>query len=329
MIITKKHLSRRTVLRGLGVAVALPWLDSMVPALTALEKSGALPARRLGVIYVPNGMALPYWRPKAEGPLTELPPILQSLQPFKDQVLMIGGLSNDAVAKKSRGGGHSPASGTFLSSVPFKAETDANVVSSVTMDQLAAKQFSRETQIASLELGMEGAFVTGSCETSCSLTNSISWSSPTTPLSIDNDPRSVFERLFGLTGSTDARTRHAYDRRSRRILDALTDEVTSLNASVGPTDRAKLDEYLTSIRDVERRIENAEAQASRELPIVEQPVGIPADFGEHAALMMDLLALAYQTDLTRVSTFMMGSELSGRAYPEIGVPDSHHQCRIT
>jgi hypothetical protein len=323
MFITKKHLSRRTVLRGVGAALALPWLDSMVPALTALAKTGSAPARRLGVFYVPNGMALPYWRPQAEGPLEQLPPTLRSLEPVKDQVLIIGGLNGDIVARKTKGGGHSSASGTFLSCVPFQG-SDANVVASTTMDQVAAKEFGKETQIASLELGMESAYVTGECETSCALTNSISWSSPTTPLSIENDPRSVFERLFGQSGSTDPAVRLAYNRRSRSILDVLTEQVARLNTRLGPRDQAKVAEYLESIRDIERRIEKAEAQSARELPVIDQPMGIPSDYGEHATLMMDLLALAYQTDLTRVCTFMLARELSSRAYPEVGVADSHH-----
>jgi hypothetical protein len=192
------------------------------------------------------------------------------------------------------------------------------------MDQIAAKELAKETQIASLELGMESAYVTGECETSCALTNSISWSTPTTPLAIDNDPRSVFERLFGQSGSTDPAVRLAYDRRSKSILDVLTDQVARLNTLLGPRDRAKFEEYLESIRDIERRIEKAEAQSGRELPVIDQPMGIPLDYGEHATMMMDLLALAYQTDLTRVCTFMLGRELSSRAYPEVGVSDSHH-----
>ena len=324
MFVTRKHLSRRMVLRGVGAAVALPWLDSMVPALTALTRSDAAPARRLGVFYVPNGMALPYWRPPAVGALPQLPPTLHALEAFRDQVLVIGGLSGEAVAQKAKGGGHSSALGTFLTCVPFQARSDANVIASTTMDQIVAKEFGRETQIASLELGMESAYVTGECETSCALTNSISWSTPTTPLPIDNDPRSVFERLFGLSGSTDPAVRLAYDRRSQSILDVLTEQVGRLNALLGPGDRAKFEEYLESIRDVERRIEMAEAQSARELPVIDQPMGIPGDYGEHAAMMMDLLALAYQTDMTRVSTFMLARELSSRAYPEIGVSDSHH-----
>jgi hypothetical protein len=325
MIITKKCLSRRTVLRGLGVTLALPWLESMVPALTALSKTGAAPARRLGVFYVPNGMSMGYWSPGAQGVLKELPPTLQALQPLKDQVLLLGGLADDAASKVKGAGAHSRSSGTFLTCVPFQAITDANVVAATTMDQLAAREFAKETQIASLELGLESAAILGACDgASCALTNTISWSTPTTALPIENDPRSFFERLFGLSGSTDPAARAARNRRNRSMLDVLTDQVERLSALLGPGDQAKVDEYMDSIRDVERRIQKAEKQNARELPVVDQPMGIPSDYAEHATLMLDLLALAYQTDLTRVSTFMLAREVSSRAYPEIGVSDSHH-----
>ncbi len=325
MFTFKKHLPRRTVLRGLGAALALPWLDSMVPALTALAKTDAAPARRFGVFYVPNGMSMGYWSPETEGGLVELPPTLRALQPYKDQVLLLGGLDLEAADNVRRAGAHAPSSGTYLTCVPFNAITDANVVAATTVDQLIAKEFARETQLASLELGLESAGILGACDgASCSLTNTIAWSSPTTPLPIDNDPRSVFERLFGLSGSTDPEARRARLERDRSILDVLTDQVARLAIRLGPGDGAKLDEYLESVRDVERRIQKAEEQSARELPVVDQPVGIPSDYGEHARLMMDLLALAYQTDLTRVSTFMLAREVSSRAYPEIGVSDSHH-----
>ena len=325
MFTFKKHLPRRTVLRGLGTALALPWLDGMVPALTALAQSGAAPARRFGVFYVPNGMSMGYWSPQTEGAMVELPPTLRALQPHKDQVLLLGGLDLDAADNVRRAGAHAPSSGTYLTCVPFNAITDANVVAATTVDQLVAKEFARETQLASLELGLESAGMLGACDgASCALTNTIAWSTPTTPLPIDNDPRSVFERLFGLTGSTDPAARRARLERDRSILDVLTDQVARLAVSLGPADGAKLDEYLDSVRDVERRIQKAEEQSARELPVVDQPAGIPSDYGEHARLMMDLLALAYQTDLTRVSTFMLAREVSSRAYPEIGVSDSHH-----
>jgi hypothetical protein len=325
MFITKKHLPRRAVLRGLGVTLALPWLDSMVPALTALAKTTAVPPRRFGVFYVPNGMSMGYWWPQAEGPMQALPPTLQSLEPFKDRVLLVGGLAGDAANKIKGAGAHSRSSGTFLTCVPFQAITDTNVVAATTMDQLVAKAFGNETELASIELGLESAAILGACDgASCALTNTISWSTPTTPLPIDNDPRSVFERLFGLSGSTDPAARLARIRRNRSMLDVLTRQIARLNTTLGPRDQAKFDEYLDSIRDVERRISKAEQQSARELPVVDQPIGIPSDYAEHAALMMDLLALAYQTDLTRVSTFMLAREVSSRAYPEIGVSDSHH-----
>ena len=325
MFITKKYLPRRTVLRGFGVTLALPWLESMVPALSALSQTEAAPAKRLGVFYVPNGMAMAYWFPTTEGPISELPPTLQSLQPLKDQVLLMGGLGDEAANQVPQAGDHARSAGTFLTCVPFTAISDANVVAETTMDQLVAKQFGTETQLASLELGIESATMLGACDgTSCSLTNTISWSTPTTPLPLDNDPRSVFERLFGVSGSTDPEARLARIRREQTILDVLKDQLAWLNVRLGPTDHAKFEEYLDSIRDVERRIQMAEEQNARELPVVDQPMGIPSDYAEHGTLMMDLLALAYQTDLTRVSTFMLAREVSGRAYPEIGVSDSHH-----
>jgi hypothetical protein len=324
MFMTKLHLPRRTVLRGLGATVALPLLDSMVPALTAVAQTAAAGIKRMGVFYVPNGMAMWSWFPKTEGPIQDLPPTLKSLQALKENVLLIGGLGDEAANKAPASGDHARSAGTFLTCVPYKG-TDANVTAATTMDQIAAKQFAKETQLASLELGIESATMLGTCDgASCSLTNSISWSSPTTPLPVDNDPRSIFERLFGASGSTDSAARLARIRRDRSILDMVNEQFKRLNARVGPTDQIKLSEYLESIRDVERRIQRAEEQNSRELPIVDQPMGVPSDYAEHAKLMMDLLALAYQTDLTRICSFMLAREVSGRAYPEIGVSDSHH-----
>ena len=326
MVITKMQLPRRTVLRGLGVSMALPLLDSMVPALTALSKTAAAPVRRFGVFYVPNGMSMPYWSPKAEGPLTELPPTLQSLAGFEDRVLMCGGLADEAANLVKGGGDHARSAGTFLTGVPFKITAGADVYAAVSMDQMAARVLAQETQLASIELGIESNAMLGSCDggASCAYTNTIAWRTPTTPLPIENDPRAVFERLFGTSGSTDPKARLARLRRDRTILDLVGNELDDLERVIGPGDRVKLDEYLESVRDIERRIEMAERQNTRELPVVDQPVGVPSDYAEHATLMMDLLALAYQTDLTRISTFMLAREVSGHAYPEIGVPDSHH-----
>ncbi|MGE3513367.1 MAG: DUF1552 domain-containing protein, partial [Vicinamibacterales bacterium] len=326
MFITKMHLPRRTVLRGLGATLALPLLESMVPAMTALAQTAAKPARRLGVFYVPNGMAMSYWQPKAEGGITELPATLKSLTPVKDQVLLLGGLYDEAANLVKGGGDHARSAGTFLTCVPFKFTYGADVYAETTMDQLAAKEFAKETQLASLELALDSNAILGACDggSSCAYTNTISWSNPTTPLPMENDPRAVFERLFGTSGSTDAAARMARLKQDKSILDFISEELARLDNRLGNKDKQKLNEYLESIRDIERRIQKAEEQNSRELPVVDQPMGIPSDYATHAKLMMDLLALAYQTDLTRVATFMLAKEVSSRAYPEIGVSDSHH-----
>ena len=326
MFITKTHLPRRTVLRGLGATLALPLLDGMVPALTAQSRTAAAPVTRFGVFYVPNGMSMPYWYPTTEGPLGELPPTLRSLEAFKDQVLICGGLDDESANLVKGGGDHARSAGTFLTCVPYKITNGADVSNAVSMDQIAARELAKETQIASLELGIESNAMLGNCDggASCAYTNTVAWRTPTTPLPIENDPRAVFERMFGTSGSTDPEVRLARMQRDRSILDLVGDELKGLEQVIGPGDQLKLDEYLEALRDIERRIAMAEEQNTRELPVVDQPVGVPSDYAEHARLMMDLLALAYQTDLTRISTFMLAREVSGRAYPEIGVSDSHH-----
>ena len=320
------HLSRRHLLRGLGAALALPVLDSMVPALSALAGTAAAPIKRLGVFYVPNGMSMPYWFPKTEGPLAAMPPTLKSLEAFRDRVLLCGGLADEPANRVRGGGDHARSAGTFLTGVPFKLTSGADVFGSISMDQIAAKELAKETQLGSLELGIESNAMLGSCDggASCAYTNTIAWSNETTPLPIENDPRAVFERLFGTSGSTDRGARLARIQQDRSILDFVNEQISGLQRQIGPTDKIRVTEYLDSVRDVERRIQMAEQQNSRELPVVEQPIGIPSDYAEHARLMMDMLALAYQTDLTRISTFMLAKEVSGRSYPEIGVADSHH-----
>jgi len=314
------------MLRGLGTMIALPLLDSMVPALTALAGTAAAPVRRFGVFYVPNGMSMPYWWPKSEGPIAQMPPTLKSLEDLKDRVLLCGGLADEPANQVKGGGDHARSAGTFLTGVPFKFTSGADVSGSVSMDQIAAKQFAKETQLASLELGIESNNMLGACDggSSCAYTNTIAWRDETTPLPIENDPRAVFERLFGTSGSTDASARLARMKRDQSILDFVGSEIKGLDKVIGPQDKIKVTEYLDSVRDIERRIQLAEAQNSRELPVVEQPVGVPTDYAEHAKLMMDLLALSYQTDMTRITTFMMAREVSAHAYPEIGVADSHH-----
>ncbi len=329
MIVSRKAIDRRTVLRGLGVTAALPLLDAMVPALTALEKTAARPVNRLGAVYVPNGIMMPQWTPTAEGDAYDFPPILKPLEPFRDRLLVLSGLNSTPPAVGRVGRSRSPcarASTRFLTDTPPKSTNGADLEAGISMDQIAAKELGRYTQLASLELGLESTESAASCDTgfNCVYTSTISWRSSTTPLPTARNPRDVFERMFGDTSSTDPATRLARIQQERSILDSVRERIGRLEQRVGSGDRAKLDEYFEAIRDVERRIQNAEQQSARELPVVEQPAGIPATFEEHARLMYDLYALAYQCDLTRVITFMIAHEFSGLTYPQIGVPDAHH-----
>ena len=321
MIIFKKALPRRTFLRGVGAAVALPLLDSMIPALDATRALAAQPARRLGVVYVPNGMAMRSWTPAAEGAGFEITRILQPMAAYRDRMLVLTGLNGVA----SNTGVHASASTRFLTGVT-PARTASDLQADVSLDQLVARELGRETQLGSLELALDAHDVFGSCDIgfNCQYTSTIAWRDAHTPLPMETNPRAVFERLFGDTGTTDPAVRLRRIRKDQSLLDAVTDRVAERNRDVGAGDRAKLEQYLDAVRDVERRIQMAEAQSDRELLQVEQPAGIPPSYEEHAKLMFDLQVLAYQTDLTRVITFMMGRELSGRTYAEIGVPDSHH-----
>ena len=324
MMITKKALPRRTVLRGMGATLALPLLDGMVPALSALGATAAKPALRFGAVYVPNGMVMQNWTPSTDGTAFELTPILQPLAPFRDQLLVLSGL-NSTPPPGVRGGTHSRASTKFLTAV-HPGIWDRHEAP-ISMDQMAARELGRQTPLASLELGLEGANFAGSCDSggfSCAFSYTISWSSASTPLPMEHNPRAVFERLFGDTDSTDPRERLSRVKAQRSILDSVSDDVARLQRELGPSDRRKVGAYLDAVRDVERRIEIVEAQGDREVPLMERPLGVPASFAEHAGLMYDLQLLAYQTDRTRVVTFMSGHELSGRTYPEIDVPDAHH-----
>jgi hypothetical protein len=327
MIITKKHLSRRTILRGFGASLALPLLDGMVPALSALSQTAARGVRRMAVVYVPNGMMMPDWTPKGEGAGFEFSPILTPLQAYRDKLVVISGLADKHgwPTADEGAGDHARAAATFLTGVHAKKTEGSDIQAGISMDQIAAGTLGQETQLASLELALESVELLGSCDAgySCAYANTIAWRSPTTPLPMENDPRAVFERLFGADG-TDAAARQARLERQRSILDSVSDKIAALRGGLGARDNVKLSEYLDAIRDVERRIQKAEAQGSRQLPVVEQPAGTPGTFEEHARLMFDLLMLAFQTDMTRVATFMLAREVSGRAYPEIGVPDSHH-----
>ena len=327
MTITKKAIDRRTVLRGLGVSVALPLLDAMVPALTAFQKTAAKPVNRFGAVYVPNGIMMREWTPSAEGNAFEFTSTLKPLEPFRDRLLVLSGLNSTPPAKQSGAPGvHARASTRFLTDTPPKVTNGSDLEAGISMDQIAAKELGHHTQLASLELGMESTESAASCDNgfNCVYTSTISWRSSTTPLPTEHNPRQVFERMFGDAASTDPATRLARIQQERSILDSVSQRIAKLGQQVGSGDRAKLDEYFEAIRDVERRIQNAEQQSSKELPVVDQPAGIPATFEEHAKLMYDLYALAYQCDLTRVITFMIAHEFSGRTYPEIGVPDAHH-----
>jgi len=320
MMITKMSLPRRTFLRGLGAAVALPLLDAMVPAASAMAGTAAAPVRRFGVLYVPNGMSMDYWTPTGAGASLELSPILKPLAPFRERVLVLSGL--DVPTGK---GSHSRASTTFLTGIPPKIAPGGNGLAGTSIDQLVAKQFGEHTQLPSLELGLDNLDAAGICDGNpCIMGNTISWHSPSLPQPMENNPRAVFERLFGDVGSTDAAARRAHMEQDRSILDSVLEEATSLQQRLGPGDRSRLTEYLDGVRDIETRIQKAEAQSTREMPVVSQPAGIPASFDEHAKLMLDLQVLAYQADLTRVGTFMFGREFTGRTYPEIGVAESHH-----
>ncbi len=321
MNIFKKTLSRRTVLRGLGASLALPLLDSMIPALSSASAQAAQPVKRLGVVYVPNGMAMKSWTPATEGADFEITRILQPLAAYRDRMLVLTGLNGP----RSNAGVHASASTRFLTgAIPARVESDLQAA--VSIDQLVARQLGRETQLGSLELALDKNDVFGSCDIgfSCQYTSTIAWRDANTPLPMETNPRLVFERLFGDIGTTDPAVRLRRIRKDQSLLDAVSDRVSELNRSVGAGDRARLDQYLDAVRDVERRIQMAEAQSNRELPEVEQPSGIPDSYEQHAKLMFDMQVLAYQTDLTRVITFMLGRELSGRTYAEIGVPDSHH-----
>ena len=329
MITGKKSLPRRAFLRGVGATIALPLLDSMVPAFAATRDTAEKPISRLGVVYVPHGAVMDKWTPTATGKNFELSPILEPLAPFRDQLLVVSGLDNRPALHREGEpvAGHGPITGAFLTGAHAKPTEGANVESGVSMDQIAATHFAKYTQLASLELGLEENDIAGACDVgySCAYINSISWRTPTTPLPVQNNPRAVFERLFGDSDTTETAARRARLLKEASILDAVTAKVARLQAKLGASDRNKLDEYLESVRDIERRIQKAEEQIDRDLPLMERPSGaIPATFEAHCKVMMDLQVLAYQTDMTRVITFMISKELSNHTYPEIGVPEPHH-----
>jgi hypothetical protein len=309
--------------------LALPLLDGMVPALAAIQNTAAKPALRFGTVYAPTGMIMKAFRPSTEGTAFEITRTLEPLRPFRDQMLVVGGLCNTiANARPGEGtGDHSRAGSAFLTCAHAKKTEGADMELGTSIDQMVAKEFGKYTQLPSLELSLSFNNMVGGCDPgyACPYTRTISWSSPTTPVPMETDPRVVFERLFGDVSSTDPAERLARMQQQRSLLDSVTEEASRLRKKLGLGDRTKLTEYLESIRDIERRIQRAEEQNDRELPLVDQPTGgIPRRYDEHARIMFDLQAVALRSDLTRVFTFMLNHDGSDRAYPEIGIADAHH-----
>lgn len=326
MIITKKAIPRRTVLRGIGASLALPLLDGMVPALTAMQNTPARAVKRLGIVYHPNGIVPAGWLPKGTGTDFTFGPTMAALEPYRNQMVILSNLDNiEADAKGDGPGDHARAGGSYLTGVHVR-KSETNVEAAMSMDQIAATAFEKDTQLGSLQLTLDANTMVGSCDGgySCAYSNTLSWRNPTLPLMAENDPRVVFERLFGASDSTDAKVRMARLRQDRSLLDSITERIATLQRELGAGDKRKVDNYLESVRDVERRIQKAEEQSSREMPNVAKPGGVPATFEDHAALMYDLQLLAYQSDLTRVITFMYGREITGRTYPALGINESHH-----
>jgi hypothetical protein len=323
-LITKKHLPRRAFLRGMGAAVSLPLLDSMIPASTALAATAANPKSRLCFIYVPHGAVMDKFTPAAEGTGFEFTQILQPLAPYRDRLTIISGLANKAAESQGDGGGdHSRSGPSFLSGVHPKRTEGEDIQAGITIDQIAAERIGQDTPLPSLELGTEDTGLVGVCDVgySCAYMNSIAWKTPSTPLPMEINPRIVFERLFGDGSSTEERL--ANRQADRSILDSVTKETARLGNGLGARDRSRVSEYLDNIREIERRIQKAEQQASTAV-LPETPIGVPESFEEHAKLMYDLQALAYQADITRISTFMLARDLSQRTYPQVGVPEPHH-----
>ena len=330
MNIPMQAIPRRTVLRGVGATLALPLLERMLPASTVLAQAAATPVVRFCTVYVPNGIVMDRWTPTTEGADFEFTPTLRPLEPFRDHLLVLSGLDNTgARSRTGSSDAHAKPAGAFLTGIePMPTTGSSSLQLGISMDQIVANTLGQETPLPSLELGLEGADTVngvGTCDVgfSCAYQNRLAWSGPSTPLPVETNPRVVFDRLFGNIDSTDPAVRRARLRRQGSIIDSVLDKVDRLQGGLGQRDRAKLDEYLQSVREIERRIQNAETQG-RELPLVESPAGIPVSYDEHARLMFDMQTLAFQTDTTRVITFQIGREQSGATYPQIGVSDSHH-----
>ena len=325
MMVFRKAMPRRTFLRGAGTALALPLLDAMLPAFASPAQVATTRTTRLAFFAVPNGIIMDKWTPTATGSGLQLTPVLEPLAAFRDRLVVISGLANNEARKLEFeiAGDHPRACSAYLTATHPKMTSGADIHCGVSVDQVAAKALGRQTQLPSLEIGLETPMI-GACESaySCVYYNTLAWRGPETPLPMENRPRAVFERLVG--DSTDPAERVARIRENRSILDLVSLDLARLMRAVGETDRLKLDQYSEAIRSVEQQIQVAEQQAARELPDMQKPMGIPDKFSDYARLMMDLQVLAFQGDMTRVATFMVGHEMGGRAYPELGFGDQHH-----
>jgi Protein of unknown function (DUF1552) len=332
MFIAKRSLPRRTFLRGMGTALALPLLDAMVPALSAMATTPAAGVRRMGFIYMPNGVAMNfkgvnYWRPKGEGADFEFSQILKPLEGFRDRLTVFSGLTQHQadVLDDGANGDHTRGTSSWLTGVHPRHTEGADIRNGISADQIAANELGKDTALPSLELSIDLSYLAGNCENgySCVYMNTLSWSSPTTPNPTENNPRVVFERLFGDGGTSAARLAQA--RENKSILDSVNDDLRRLLKTLGPGDQTAVTEYVDAVREVERRIQGAERSAATSvLPDLERPMGIPNRFDEHVTVMYDMVSLAFQADITRVVTFMLGRELNFRTYPEIGITEGHH-----
>src|SRR6266850_5594545 len=325
MMVFRKAIPRRTFLRGAGSALALPLLDAMVPAFASAAQVIATRPARLSFFAVPNGIIMDKWTPTAAGSGFPMTPVLEPLAAFRDRMVVIGGLANNEARKLEFeiAGDHPRACSAYLTATHPKMTSGADIHCGVSVDQIAARELGKHTQLPSLEIGLEIPMV-GACESaySCVYYNTLVWTTPTTPLPMENRPRAVFERLVG--DSTDPAERAARMKENRSILDLVSQDLKRLMKSVGESDRVKLDQYSDAVRSVEQQIQVAEQQSSKELPKIQKPIGIPEKFSDYAKLMLDLQVLAFQGDMTRVGTFMLGHEMGGRAYPELGFGDPHH-----
>jgi hypothetical protein len=332
MIVTRRHLPRRLFLKGMGAAIALPALDAMTPAfaarVSAAGRSGAASPLRLAFVYVPNGVTMADWTPKAAGADFEYSRILKPLEAFRKDTVVLSGLAHkNGQALGDGPGDHARAGASYLTGVHPKKTAGADILNGISVDQVAAQHLAGQTRFSSLELGCDDSRTVGNCDSgySCAYTNSLAWRGPTTPMPPETNPRLVFERLFGdidTSLSPETRARRQLHRRS--ILDLVTARTSELMADLGPSDRRKIDEYLSSIREIEVRIQKSEQDMTGLTPGIDKPTGVPVEYVDYVSLMNDLQLVAFQTDSTRVVTMMMGREGSMRTYPEIGVPDPHH-----